>query len=382
MGWAGDCTRASDSWPVGPLRFRGLTLTLRQCWTMPGMSESPPLRPAIQRLTSTTDASLFGQSQPDSFEHRLARAIEVRGLRKSFGKTVVLDGLDLDVAEGSVFALLGPNGAGKTTAVRVLSTLLTPDGGEVRVGGYDVVRQADKVRSLIGVTGQFSAVDNLLTGTENLMLIAELHHLERRTARRKLADLLDRFELADAAGRTAAAYSGGMRRRLDLAMTLVGDPRVIFLDEPTGGLDPRSRRTMWQIVRELVASGITVLLTTQDLDEADHLAGRVAVLDHGRIVAEGTPDELKRRLPGGHAELCFADPEALGRAAAALDGSCRDSETLTLRVPTDGTPASLMELLGTLERRAVRPERVTVQGSDLGDVFLALTGNPQQETLA
>ena len=281
---------------------------------MPGMSESPLLRPATQGLTSTKDASLFGQSQPDSSEHRLAPAIEVRGLRKSFGKTIVLDGVDLDVAEGSVFALLGPNGAGKTTAVRVLSTLLNPDGGEVRVGGFDVVRQADKVRSLIGVTGQFSAVDNLLTGTENLMLVADLHHLERRTARRKVADLLDRFELADAAGRTAAAYSGGMRRRLDLAMTLVGDPRVIFLDEPTAGLDPRSRRTMWQIVRQLVDSGITVLLTTQDLDEADRLAGRVAVLDHGRIVDEGTPDELKRRLPGGHAELCFADPEALERA--------------------------------------------------------------------
>ena len=208
-------------------------------------------------------------------------ALSAAGLRKSYGDKVVLDGIDLDIEEGSVFALLGPNGAGKTTAVRIFSTLLRPDGGDVRIGGFDLARQASQVRSVIGVTGQFSSVDNLLTGTENLMLIADLHHLDHRSARRRVAGLLDRFDLADAAGRTAATYSGGMRRRLDLAMTLVGNPRLIFLDEPTTGLDPRSRRTMWQIVRELVDSGVTVLLTTQDLDEADRLAGRIAVLDHG-----------------------------------------------------------------------------------------------------
>jgi ABC-2 type transport system ATP-binding protein len=308
-------------------------------------------------------------------------ALSATGLRKSFGDNVVLDGIDLDIDEGSVFSLLGPNGAGKTTAVRIFSTLLQPDGGEVRIGGFDLARHADKVRSVIGVTGQFSAVDNLLTGAENLMLIADLHHLDRRSARRKAAELLDRFDLTDAAGRTAATYSGGMRRRLDLAMTLVGDPRVIFLDEPTAGLDPRSRRTMWQIVRELVDSGITVLLTTQDLDEADRLAGRIAVLDHGRIVAEGTPGELKRRIPGGHAWLYFTDTGALARAAAVLTGSSHDNGTLTLRVPTDGAPASLSALLGSLERHDLHPERVTVQTSDLDDVFLALTGNAQQEKL-
>jgi ABC-2 type transport system ATP-binding protein len=321
------------------------------------------------------------QDPPHAAGNAARLVIEVRGLRKSFGDKVVLDGVDLEVGEGTVFALLGPNGAGKTTAVRILSTLLNPDGGEVRVGGFDPARQADQVRSIIGVTGQFSAVDNLLTGAENLLLMADLHHLDRRSARRRVGELLERFDLSDAAGRTASTYSGGMRRRLDLAMTLVGDPRVIFLDEPTSGLDPRSRRTMWQIIRELVGSGTTVLLTTQDLDEADRLANRIAVLDHGRIVAKGTPDELKRRIPGGHARLYFVDAGALERAAAVLTGSSYDNDTLTLRVPTDATPASLSSLLASLERHAVRPERVTVHTSDLDDVFLALTGNPQLETL-
>jgi ABC-2 type transport system ATP-binding protein len=347
---------------------------------MVSMNESSRPRPVVQPVCSTTAAGGSAQDPPQALGNAARLGIEVRGLRKSFGDKVVLDGVDLDVEQGTVFALLGPNGAGKTTAVRIFSTLLSPDGGRVRVGGFDPARQADKVRSVIGVTGQFSAVDNLLTGAENLMLIADLYHLEHRSARGKVAELLDRFDLADAAGRTAATYSGGMRRRLDLAMTLVGDPRVIFLDEPTAGLDPRSRRTMWQIVRELVYSGTTALLTTQDLDEADRLAGRIAVLDHGRIVAEGSPDELKRRIPGGHARLYFADTGALERAAAVLTGSLRDNDTLTLRVPTDGTPESLSALLGSLERHAVRPKRVTVQASDLDDLFLALTANPRQET--
>jgi ABC-2 type transport system ATP-binding protein len=308
-------------------------------------------------------------------------ALRATGLVKAFGDNVVLDGIDLDVDEGTVFSLLGPNGAGKTTAVRIFSTLLRPDRGEVRIGGFDLARQPDAVRSVIGVTGQFSAVDNLLTGTENLVLMADLHHLGRRHGRARVDELLERFDLADAAGRTAATYSGGMRRRLDLAMTLIGDPRLIFLDEPTAGLDPRSRRTMWEIVRELVASGTTVFLTTQDLDEADHLADRIAVLDHGRLVAEGTPDELKRRLPGGHARLYFTDPGTLGRAAALLGHGARDSDTLSLRVPTDGSPDSLVALLEDLERHTVRAERVTVHTSDLDDVFLSLTGRPRQEVL-
>ncbi len=347
---------------------------------MVSMPEDSRPRAVVQPVLSIA-AGASAQGPPTPGGKAAHRGLEVRGLRKSFGDKVVLDGVDLDVGEGTVFALLGPNGAGKTTAVRIFSTLLNPDGGEVRVGGFDPARQAGQVRSIIGVTGQFSAVDNLLTGTENLLLMADLHHLDRRSARRKAAELLVRFDLADAAGRTAVTYSGGMRRRLDLAMTLVGDPRVIFLDEPTSGLDPRSRRTMWQIIRELVSSGTTVLLTTQDLDEADRLAGRVAVLDHGRIVAEGTPDELKRRIPGGHARLYFADAAALQRAAEVLPGSSRDNDTRTLRVPADATPASLSSLLASLERHSVRPERVTLHASDLDDVFLALTGTPRQETL-
>ena len=237
-------------------------------------------------------------------------AIAVTGLRKSFGDKVVLDGIDLTVAEGTIFALLGPNGAGKTTIVQILSTLIGADGGEIRVAGHDLAAEPDAVRAAIGVTGQFSAVDNLLTGEENLILMADLHHLGRAEGRRRAAGLLDRFDLADAARKPAATYSGGMRRRLDLAMTLVGDPRLIFLDEPTTGLDPRSRRDVWQIIRDLVAGGVTIFLTTQYLEEADQLADRIAVLDHGRIVAEGTPDELKRLIPGGHIRLQFADPQS------------------------------------------------------------------------
>ncbi|MEP9382483.1 ABC transporter ATP-binding protein [Nocardioides cheoyonin] len=224
-------------------------------------------------------------------------------LTKSYAGTPVLKGLDLTVPEGSVYALLGPNGAGKTTTVNICSTLLTADGGEVRVAGHDVRREPDDVRARIGVTGQFSAIDQFMTGRENLRLMADLAHLDRRRARETTETLLERFDLGDAADRRAMAYSGGMKRRLDLAMTLVGGPRVIFLDEPSTGLDPRSRRELWRIVREQVAEGVTVLLTTQNLDEADELADRVGVLDGGRLVAEGTPAELKRRVPGGAASL-------------------------------------------------------------------------------
>src|SRR5262249_47191514 len=214
--------------------------------------------------------------------------------------------VDLTVTEGTIFSLLGPNGAGKTTMVHILSTLIAADAGAIQVGGHDVATNPDAVRALIGVTGQFSAVDNFLTGEENLRLMADLRHLGRDAGRRRIAELLERFDLTDAAGTPLATYSGGMRRRLDLAMTLGGNPAVICLDEPTTGLDPRSRRTMWQIIRELVHDGVTIFLTTQYLDEADQLADRVAVLDQGRIVAEGTPTELKRRIPGGHIQLQFA----------------------------------------------------------------------------
>jgi ABC-2 type transport system ATP-binding protein len=305
-------------------------------------------------------------------------AVEVIGLRKSFGDHVVLDGVDFTVTEGTVFSLLGPNGAGKTTAVRVLSTLIRADGGEIRVAGHDLAREPDAVRALIGVTGQFSAVDNLLTGEENLLLMADLRHLGRRAGRRRAAELLERFDLVDAARRPVATYSGGMRRRLDLAMTLVGDPRIIFLDEPTTGLDPRSRHTMWRIVRELVAGGVTIFLTTQYLDEADELADRIAVLDHGKLVAEGHPDELKRRIPGGHVELRFADPHELDLAARGLTEVIRDDDGLRIQVPSDGSFRSLRAVLDRLEDTGAAVERLSVHTPDLDDVFFALTGRPTE----
>jgi ABC-2 type transport system ATP-binding protein len=312
-------------------------------------------------------------------------AIAASGLRKSFGSHVVLDGVDLTVAEGTVLALLGPNGAGKTTAVRVLSTLIRADAGTVRVAGHDVSREPDTVRAAIGVTGQFSAVDGLLTGRENLILIADLHRLGRAPGRRHADELLERFDLVEAGGRPVSTYSGGMRRRLDLAMTLVGRPRVIFLDEPTTGLDPRSRRTMWEIVRGLVADGVSILLTTQQLDEADRLAERIAVIDHGRIVAEGTPAELKGRVPGGHIELRFADRDELEAAAALLASqhqpvTARDDEARTLQVSGDGNVSTLRSLLRRLDDASVEVETLAVHTPDLDDVFFALTGHPATDS--
>jgi ABC-2 type transport system ATP-binding protein len=299
-------------------------------------------------------------------------AIRVRGLRKTYGKQVVLDDIDLDVAEGTVFALLGPNGAGKTTAVQILSTLITADAGDASVGGHDVAREPDAVRRLIGVTGQFSAVDGQFTGEENLRLMADLRHLGP-AGRRQVAELLARFDLADAAAKPVMTYSGGMKRRLDLAMTLVGSPRIIFLDEPTAGLDPRSRRTLWQIVRDLVADGVTIFLTTQYLEEADQLASRIALLDSGRIVAQGTPSELKRLVPGGRIRLEFGDAVTLDRAATLLRDGRRDDETMTLELPgRDGTEA-LRALLDRLAAASIRVDGLAVHTADLDDVFLSLT---------
>jgi ABC-2 type transport system ATP-binding protein len=308
-----------------------------------------------------------------------AAAIVASGLRKAFGKQVVLDGIDLDVRRGTVFALLGPNGAGKTTTVRILATLSRADAGTARIAGHDVVDEAQQVRAAIGVTGQFSAVDTLLTGRENLRLMADLHHIARAAGHKRATELLDKFDLADAGDKVASTYSGGMLRRLDLAMTLVGDPQVVFLDEPTTGLDPRSRRDMWQTIRRLAASGVTILLTTQYLDEADELADRIAVLDGGRIVASGTSDELKRAIPGGHVRLRFADAEALAGAARVLDGSTADEDGLTLRAPTDGGVRAMRDLLDRLSAAGIEPDELSVHTPDLDDVFFALTANTSKE---
>ena len=309
-------------------------------------------------------------------------AIQATGLRKSYGKQLVLDGIDLDVAEGTVFALLGPNGAGKTTMVRILSTLIPADGGEARIAGHDVAREPDAVRAVIGVTGQFSAVDALFTGEENLQLMADLRHLDKQAGRRRVEELLQRFDLVEAARRPVSTYSGGMRRRLDLAMTLVGDPRVIFLDEPTAGLDPRSRRGMWQTIQELVAGGVTIFLTTQYLEEADRLADRIGVLDRGRLVAQGSPDELKRLAPGGHIQLSFGDAAGLERAARTFHGAARDDESLTLQVPSDGGVRSLRALLDQLEADSIDVSAISLQTPDLDDVFLSLTGDTHEEKVA
>ncbi|MFE1905714.1 ATP-binding cassette domain-containing protein [Streptomyces gardneri] len=305
-----------------------------------------------------------------------APAISALGLRKSYGDKVVLDGIDLTIPEGTVFALLGPNGAGKTTTVQILSTLIAPDDGRAQVAGHDLARRPERVRAAIGVTGQFAAVDNLLTAEENLLLMADLRHLPRPEGRRRAAELLRRFDLTEAARKPVSTLSGGMRRKLDLAMTLVGDPRIIFLDEPTTGLDPRSRRTMWEIIRELVVDeGVTIFLTTQYLEEADQLADRIAVLDQGRLVAEGTSEELKRIVPGGHIRLRFATPGELDSAARHFGAAARDPEELTLRVPSDGGISTLRAVLDVLDAADVRAESLTVHTPDLDDVFLTLTGH-------
>ncbi|MEV7194094.1 ATP-binding cassette domain-containing protein [Streptomyces sp. NPDC093510] len=302
-------------------------------------------------------------------------AIAAYGLRKSYGDKSVLDGIDLTVPAGTVFSLLGPNGAGKTTAVKILSTLIPADAGQAHIAGHDIATDPQAVRATIGVTGQFSAVDGLITGEENMLLMADLHHLGKREGRRVAAELLERFDLVEAAKKPAATYSGGMKRRLDIAMTLVGGPRIIFLDEPTTGLDPRSRHTMWQIIRGLVSDGVTVFLTTQYLEEADQLADRIAVLNDGRIAAEGSAGELKRLVPGGHVRLRFTDPAAYRTAADTLHQAARDDEALALQIPSDGSQRALRAILDRLDSAAVEADELTVHTPDLDDVFFALTGS-------
>ncbi|MEV0287413.1 ATP-binding cassette domain-containing protein [Kribbella sp. NPDC050820] len=307
----------------------------------------------------------------------MSSAIDVRGLHKSYGDKVVLGGIDLNVAEGTIFSLLGPNGAGKTTAVQILSTLIAADAGEIRVAGHDLHQDPEAVRAAIGVTGQFSAVDGLLTGRENLIMMADLHHLGRREARRRADDLLKQFDLVEAGQKLAMTYSGGMKRRIDLAMTLVGNPRIIFLDEPTTGLDPRSRHNMWQLIRQLVTDGgVTVFLTTQYLEEADQLADRIAVLDHGRLVAEGTAEELKRLVPGGHIRLRFTSPDEFALAGQVLPTAVPNNESLVLQVPNDGSVHSLRALLARIDDASLEVDELTVHTPDLDDVFFAVTGQP------
>jgi ABC-2 type transport system ATP-binding protein len=312
----------------------------------------------------------------------MTTAISAIGLRKSYGNKLVLDGIDLHVPAGRIFSLLGPNGAGKTTAVQILSTLINADGGDVQVAGHDLATEPHAIRAAIGVTGQFSAVDNLLNGEENLMLMSDLHHLNRRIGRARAVRLLDRFDLTEAARKPVATYSGGMRRKLDLAMCLVGDPRIIFLDEPTTGLDPRSRRAMWDIIRELVSEGGTVFLTTQYLEEADQLADHIALLDHGTIVAQGTPGELKRLVPGGHINLRFSNTDDWETAARTLQAASCDAETFSLQVPGDGGVTSLRAVLDQLDSAGIEAAQLSVHTPDLDDVFLAFTGRTDQPKAA
>nr|MDT0657120.1 ATP-binding cassette domain-containing protein [Micromonospora sp. DSM 115978] len=302
--------------------------------------------------------------------------VQARGIEKSYGRLRVLDGVDLTVDRGTVLALLGPNGAGKTTMVRILATLIQADAGTATVAGHDVRRAPDRVRAALSLTGQYAAVDELLTGEENLVMMARLHRLDRASARRRADDLLAEFDLTRARGRLTKTYSGGMRRRLDLAISLIARPPLIVLDEPTTGLDPRSRQQVWSVVRDLADSGVTVLLTTQYLEEADRLADRITVLDQGRVIAEGTADDLKARVGGERVELSFTSRELRDRAATELAGRAGPVEPpgWRLDVPTDGTAAQVRHLLDDLDRRGVPVDRLALRRPSLDDVFLALTG--------
>jgi ABC-2 type transport system ATP-binding protein len=303
--------------------------------------------------------------------------VEASGLEKSYGAVRVLGGVDIEVPRGTVFSLLGPNGAGKTTTVRILSTLIRADGGSARVAGYDVVEERARVRATISLTGQYAAVDELQTGEENLRMMGRLRGLGGAAARARARELLARFDLVEAGRRRVGTYSGGMRRRLDLAASLVGQPSVLFLDEPTTGLDPRGRQTIWDVITGLVDSGVTVFLTTQYLEEADQLADRIAVIDGGRVVAEGTPAELKRRVADQRLELVLADVPAYDEAMASLGDRVLSSDPidLVIAVPTDGSAAHVLALLDEIDpaRRAV--ERFSLRSATLDDVFLSLTGH-------
>ena len=299
------------------------------------------------------------------------------GVRKAYGKQTVLDGVDLRVEAVTVHALLGPNGAGKSTMVRILSTLVPPDAGRVTVAGHDVVRQPKRVREVIGVTSQYAAVDELLTGEENLLLMARLGRFGRSDARRRAGELLEQFDLVDARKKLVRTYSGGMRRRLDLAVSLIGRPPVIFLDEPTTGLDPRSRLVVWDTISDLVGTGTTILLTTQYLEEADRLASRITFIDHGAVVAEGSPAQLKSRIATEQVELHFANPADFAKGRAELGQTHADEGERTIAVDTDGSAEQVRAVLDRLALAAVPVQRLSLRRPTLDDVFLELTGGPR-----
>ncbi|MFD7230870.1 ATP-binding cassette domain-containing protein [Streptomyces sp. NPDC059881] len=343
-------------------------------------SQEPTAREPRAQKPGAQEPSAREPGTRHPHHHPSRPAVEATALRKSYGDVRVLDGVDLRVERGTVFSLLGPNGAGKTTTIRILATLTTADGGHARIAGHDVVAERAAVRRAISLTGQFAAVDEMQTGEENLRMMARLGGASRAAARRRAAELLERFDLTPAAGRLARTYSGGMRRRLDLAAGLVGSPEVIFLDEPTTGLDPRSRQQLWQVVRELSAGGATVFLTTQYLEEADQLADRIAVIDSGRIVAEGTAHELKSRVAGHRLDLVLTSRDAYERHTARAVH--RSPETLTLGLPTDGTAAHVRALLDELDPDRGDVARFSLHTATLDDVFLTLTRTAPRDATA
>ncbi len=314
----------------------------------------------------------------------MSSAIEVSGLTKNFGKVKALNGISFEVEKGTVVGLLGPNGSGKTTTVRILSTLLKPDSGSAKVSGFDVVSQDEDVRRLIGLTGQYAAVDEYLTGRENLELFGRLFHLSKKDSANRAAELLERFDLSDAADRGIKGYSGGMRRRLDLAASLIGHPSVLFLDEPTTGLDPRSRLGMWEVIKDLVADGTTVLLTTQYLEEADQLASRIIVLDHGNMIAQGTSDQLKTSVGGDRIEVVVDQDSQVAQATEILKALSSgepvvDSMARRILIPVSGGSKAIVEAVRRLDEANIMVDDISLRRPTLDDVFLSLTGHIAEE---
>jgi ABC-2 type transport system ATP-binding protein len=308
-------------------------------------------------------------------------AITIKNLTKSFKDVKVLEGINLEIKKGSIFALLGPNGAGKTTTIRILSTLLLPDSGEITINGLDVVKQADQVRGIIGLTGQFTAIDELLTGKENLEMIGRLYHLSLKDVKKRAVELLRQFDLVDAANRPAKTYSGGMRRRLDLAASLIASPPIIFLDEPTTGLDPRSRLVVWDTVKELVKAGITILLTTQYLEEADILADRIAVIDKGIVIAEGSSNELKQQVGKERLEFTIAKESDFSKATQIILGEAQqiDEEARLISIATEGSAVEIKDMLSAIENAQIKIDSLALHKPTLDDVFLKLTGHQAEE---